>query len=109
MNSGNASYVDFMKAEIMSRKARNPGYSERAFARAAGLSPGFMKLVFQRKKNLSLRRAGEVASRLSWNELRRKSFLESVRSGKTGAPASAGIRAVSIDDFIEISDWYHFA
>ncbi|MGZ3723708.1 MAG: DUF4423 domain-containing protein, partial [Bdellovibrionales bacterium] len=104
-----ASYVEFLQEELLNRKVRNPVYSERAFARALGLSPGFMKLLFQRKKNLSAARASEVALRLSWSELKKKSFLQLVLADKGKTLPSSQTRLISLDHFVEISDWYHFA
>jgi uncharacterized protein (TIGR02147 family) len=86
-------YTDLLKQEFAVRRLKNPSFSERAFARYLGLSPGFLKLIFQGKKRLSPSRANEVASRLEWSELKKNG---------TRTP-------VSHVRFEEISDWYHFA
>ncbi len=96
---------EFLLREFVGRKARNERYSERAFARTLGLSPGFLKLVFQGKRSLSLDKAREVADRLGWTGLEAEAFLASLQKEKDG-PRSAG---ATVKQFGEISDWFHFA
>jgi cyanate lyase len=88
-------FVAELFREYQERKSRSRGYSERAFARDIGLSPGFLKLLMQRKKKISADRARKVARTLMWSE-EKIAFLTS---------------EVSIHDldFLEITDWYHFA
>ncbi len=88
-------FVAELFREYQDRKSRSRGYSERAFARDIGLSPGFLKLLLQRKKKISAARAREVARTLSWGE-DKIAFLTSTSS-------------IHDLDFLEISDWYHFA
>lgn len=102
--------TDFLVAEYVRRKSSNSKYSERAFAKAVGLSPGFLKLLFQGKKQLSFSRANEVAHNLKWTESQKAKFLgslqkESVKKAKT----LKGKFLLSEIDFFEISDWFHFA
>jgi len=102
--------VDFLMAEYVLRKNDNDRYSERAFARDLGLSPGFLKLLFQGKKQLSLARAQEVTQRLQWTEAQRVKFLKSMQSESAKkAKSLKGKFLLSDLDFFEISDWFHFA
>jgi hypothetical protein len=88
-------FVAELFREYQERKSRSRGYSERAFARDIGLSPGFLKLLMQRKKKISADRARKVARTLMWSE-EKIAFLTS----------EASIHDL---DFLEITDWYHFA
>lgn len=88
-------FVAELFREYQERKSRSRSYSERAFARDIGLSPGFLKLLLQRKKKISPERARQVARTLMWGE-EKISFLTS----------DTGIHEL---DFLEITDWYHFA
>lgn len=104
------SSVDFLMAEYVRRKNDNSRYSERAFAQALGLSPGFLKLLFQGKKQLSLARAQEVALRLQWTESQKAKFLNSMQTASAKkAKSLKGKFLLSDLDFFEISDWFHFA
>lgn len=60
--------TDYLITEYVRRRNGNSRYSERAFAQAIGLSPGFMNLLFKGKKQLSLARAADIAHRLNWTE-----------------------------------------
>lgn len=100
----------FLMAEYVRRKSDNSRYSERAFAQALGLSPGFLKLLFQGKKKLSLTRAQEITLRLPWTESQRAKFLKAVQAQSANkAKALKGKFLVNDVDFFEISDWFHFA
>lgn len=88
-------FVAELFREYQDRKSRSRGYSERAFARDIGLSPGFLKLLMQRKKKISPDRARKVARTLMWGE-EKIAFLTS------------GSEMHDLD-FLEITDWYHFA
>jgi uncharacterized protein (TIGR02147 family) len=104
------SSVDFLMAEYIRRKNDNSRYSERAFAQALGLSPGFLKLLFQGKKQLSFDRAKEITLRLQWTEAQRAKFLNSIQTDSAKkAKILKGKFLLSELDFFEISDWFHFA
>lgn len=97
-------YIDWLKKEFLERRSRNFRYSERAFAATLGLSPGFLNLIFQRKKNLSASRAKEVAKQLNWSDLRTKVFVQAVEH-KSNRLSNYSIES---EQFQEMSDWYYF-
>lgn len=104
------SSIDFLMAEYIRRKNDNSRYSERAFAQALGLSPGFLKLLFQGKKQLSLARAQEITLRLQWTEAQRVAFLNSIQiASAKKAKTLKGKFLLNELDFFEVSDWFHFA
>ena len=104
------SYVQLLIGEYVERKSTDKAYSERAFARSLGLSAGFLKLLFQGKKNLSLERAKAVSDLLEWNGSKKNTFLKRVKYSSTRTSAKAkGKILLHRDDFFEVSDWYHFA
>ncbi len=96
-------------AEFLERRSKNTRYSERAFAKSAGLSPGFLKLLFQGKRALSVTKAREVANRLGWTDLKADTFLISVRQERLARMGRPPTDCHEIEHFAEISDWYHFA
>ncbi|MGZ3653579.1 MAG: TIGR02147 family protein, partial [Bdellovibrionota bacterium] len=95
--------------EYLERKGKNARYSERAFAKSAGLSAGFLKLLFQGKRALSPEKAREVANRLGWSELEATEFLATVQREKLTRKGKPQPPHQTIECFAEISDWYHFA
>ena len=103
-------YVDLLFTEYLDRKLINGRYSERAFAQALGLSPGFLKLLFQGKKHLSFERSKEIAGKLRWTEQKKQVFLKRVQEASLKNQKSLlGKVVVDQESFVEIADWFHFA
>ena len=104
------SYVDLLIDEYIQRKNVHKAYSERAFARSLGLSAGYLKLLFQGKKNLSFSRAKVLGNKLDWSESKKSLFLNKVLNTSVKLkPQAAGKIILKAEDFFEISDWFHFA
>lgn len=106
-------YVDLLVAEYVRRKTQNERYSERSFAKSLGLSPAYLKLIFQNKRVLSPRRAAEVASRLPWSERERIQFCQLNYDAKDRTrnrkQKVVHTKYLAKKDFHELSDWYYFA
>ena len=114
-------YVEMLKQELIERRQRRPEYSERAFARDIEVSPGFLSLIFHRKRLLSQQRAFKISARLSWTGSKVTYFLKSVNERLLEAHASDGsangARAprsdetyyLELDHFNLIADPLHFA
>lgn len=100
--------TDFLLEELLARKARNTSYSERAFARALGVSAAFLKLYLQRKRNLSAKRARIIASRLGWSERQTEQLIANLEGRKGQLKQGRGL-SVPMENFRQISDWFHFA
>jgi uncharacterized protein (TIGR02147 family) len=107
------SFTDLLKQAYIDRKRRNPSYSERAFARDIELSPGFLKLLFQGKKSISIRRAEAISRKLNWTEFKVRAALQRLHRQKGEAyirPVNAeNAHLLSMASFSLISDWYYFA
>jgi transcriptional regulator with XRE-family HTH domain len=92
---------DLLSQELERRSARNGRYSMRAFARSLGLSHTLVSLVLSGRRGLSPETRARVVSRLG---------LPPETPRAQGAPAAdASVRALELDQFHLISDWYHFA
>lgn len=98
--------VTWLQKEFVKRRAKNPQYSERAFARTLGLSPAFLNYVLNRKKKLGPKRALAIAQRLNWSELNTFAFVQAVSSQKKKIAVG---HSVSAENFHEMADWYYFA
>jgi uncharacterized protein (TIGR02147 family) len=115
-------YRKILKAEYQSRRASNPAYSLRAFARDTGLSSPRLSEIFKRKQGLSLQAAKLVARRLRMSEAeveyfsllaaaehgRGKLAREAARAklGKLGFPH---FTPMQLDAFKIVGDWRHLA
>jgi uncharacterized protein (TIGR02147 family) len=110
----------FLKEELARRMRANPRYSQRAFARQLGLSPGELCELLAGKRALSLKSALRVARALGLSpaETRHLIQLAQVERGRRlGAPElleplrddAAPSRELTLDMFRVVSDWYCFA
>ena len=110
--------------ELLSeRKASNPSYSLRAFARDIGLSAPQLSNVMSGKRGLSEGMASRVLAKLALDPREQSWFKTSLKakfskSGKDRSEAQNTVAALSaevetkyldLDLFRAVSNWYHFA
>lgn len=102
-------YRVWLMDQFAQKKARNPSYSLRAFARDLGISPTCLSEVLAKKRDLSKRNVLRISDRMALSPKQTNSLL-----------AQAGLKAdkqlekeeffqLSEDTFKVISDWYYFA
>ncbi|MBC7465864.1 MAG: DUF4423 domain-containing protein [Bdellovibrio sp.] len=61
------SYRDLIKEEFAARIKKNKSYSLRAFARDLNISIGYLSMIFNGKRHLSLNGAMQITQRLQWS------------------------------------------
>lgn len=111
-----------LKEELFERQLRNPNYSLRSYARALGVSAGFLSPLLTGKKRVSPERATEILARLKWPERKEKIFRKAVqwsRAGDAERPLieeslvellrSGEKEELDVERFRVISRWYHGA
>lgn len=114
------SYRDFLGEELVRRLRSNPRYSQRAFARQLGMSPGELSEILRGKRKMGARSALRVAKALELNgdETRRLLVLVQLEKGlednaplqlDDADPVGAEAYQMSIDMFAIVSDWFCFA
>jgi uncharacterized protein (TIGR02147 family) len=107
----------FLAEELSRRLRTNPRYSQRAFARQLGMSPGELSEVLRGQRALSARSALRISEKLKLSPAESRHLLELVqlevarRSGLAvpGETAPPPERQISLDLFRLVSDWYCFA
>lgn len=110
-----SSYASILRDELARRTQANPRYSQRAFARDLGLSPGEVSEVLRGVRKLSLRSVLRIAKSLSLNEAETRHLGYLVQweraSGvdKEVLPGPARRQSLSTTMFNLVSDWYCFA
>jgi len=114
-------YRDYLNDELVRRTGINPSYSQRAFAKALGLSPGEFSEILRSKRKLSLKSAFKIARALGLTSRETKHFIglvdqESERRANNEKKnildhSNAPFREtkLTIDQFDVVSEWYHFA
>lgn len=119
----NMTYTDILKEEFTSRSQRNSRYSLRSFARDLEISPSRLSEIISEKGGLSEKMAKKICEKLELSVNETETFLALVnskhaRSAKVKKAAKEYLafkqkktdyRALSIDGFKLVSDWYHFA
>src|SRR3989344_6735719 len=81
-------YRNFLKTHLSERRKTNHRYSQRAFAKFLGMSPGQFNMVLQGKKRISQETALKVSSRLSLNEKEKDFFCTLVQLDSAKTPES---------------------
>jgi uncharacterized protein (TIGR02147 family) len=112
-------YRTFLSEELARRTAAHPRYSQRAFGRDLGMSPGELSEVLQEKRKLSVRSALKVARYLSLNATETKHLLYLVQLEEAGEERAAlekgpwqrleGELPGGLERFKLVSDWTCFA
>ncbi|MGZ3713388.1 MAG: DUF4423 domain-containing protein, partial [Bdellovibrionota bacterium] len=93
----------WLVSEFKRRKADNPAYSLRAFARQIGLPPGRVSEFLSGKRSLTNKSFFKIAERLGLSPRQRAAL-----TGKAENPA-AEYKLLDDDIFDAIAEWQHFA
>lgn len=115
------SYREMLGDELESRNDSNEKYSLRKFAGDLGLSPSFLSMIMNRKRNLREKNAQEIIKHLTWNKKKKDTFIKLVRYEETGSESlkdelieeekfkanNLEYKELSQDIFCAISQWYH--
>lgn len=115
-------YRSVLKAELETRRARNPRFSLRAFAKRVGLSASFISDVMRDRRGLSLSAAAQIGERLGYSAYEKRlmrAMVEASESNDESSRKQARVfldvaRELDKDPFTEsavatIADWHHFA
>lgn len=103
-------HIDFLRAEYLKRRAKNPSYSMRAFAKQLSLSPARLCQVLNGKRPMTSKQVEKIVTCLKLSPGRQQFLLESViRTGTKGKKFSPKYAQIHLDQFKFISDWYHSA
>jgi transcriptional regulator with XRE-family HTH domain len=88
------------------RRAKNPRYSLRSFARVLNLSPGALSSYLSGKRKLTPKAANKIMSQLSLN-LDEKNAWQSLMPAKSRAGQT--YHELTADQHRIVSEWYHYA
>lgn len=109
---------EILKEALVQRQSKR-GYSLRSFARHLGVSPAFLSQVVKNKRQISLRRAQQIASRLEDTEAIGQNFLYSVIASKTTPELPLSVsnskkprerfHEIPLSVFVKVNEWYHAA
>lgn len=121
MEKTNLDYRSFILREFEKRKAKNPKYSLRAFAKHLGTATSRLSEILNGKAGLSPEKAYGYVDKLGLNGFERDLFLTLIESRHARSEMARRIAQqkidestknysqLNMDDFHLIADWYHFA
>lgn len=106
-----------LRSHYITKAARNPAYSLRAFARDISISHSFLSRILGEKKRLSLAQASRVAERLKLAGQDRQRFIDAAaqqlcKPTKNRVNESQNVEEslqLDVDRFKSISEWHHSA
>jgi uncharacterized protein (TIGR02147 family) len=107
---------DFIKGALLERVKNNPSYSLRALARDLGVSHGYLSLVINGKKKVSLKRVLPFVQALGLEKSQAELFKECVllthaqpTKNKTAADGRGNSDwfILELERFKVMSEWYH--
>ncbi|MCO4792152.1 MAG: TIGR02147 family protein [Bacteriovoracaceae bacterium] len=109
-------YRHYLQGELVRRISANPRYSQRAFAKSLGLSPGELSEILSGKRRLTLKKAMKISKSMGLNSHETRHLLMLVENEVIDAetPSSSqdeveGRKNLEMDIFNIISEWYCFA
>jgi uncharacterized protein (TIGR02147 family) len=124
MQTQATNYRDYLREILIEKKKTNPLFSLRSFARTLGIQPAFLSYVLSGKRDLSDEMILQFAERLNLSAPESKIFellvklertknaslkLKILDSLKILDPNRSEQRDISVDHFMMISEWYHYA
>ncbi len=104
--------VDWIRFEYSSRRAKNPLYSLRAFARHLAMGSGPLSEILLSKRTLTKKQALRIAERLGYSPSDTQKFVQVVEGSKVQKKAEAtdsAYLALNEDVFQVVADWFHYA
>lgn len=104
---------EFLNSELIKRTKKNGAFSQRAFAKMLGLSPGELSEILNGKRKLSVKKALQIAENLSLNPEETLAFINLTKPPliNENTPSSGGktSQKLSMDLFEVVGNWYCFA
>ncbi|MBL7543292.1 MAG: TIGR02147 family protein [Bdellovibrionaceae bacterium] len=101
---------EFLKDEFNKRKAKNPNFSLRSFARWLEISPAQISQMMSGKRPLTLKALEKINKKLDLSPLEKQVLVDTVvksNSYNEETENQMAFRSLSEDQFKVISDWYH--
>lgn len=114
MQTSETFYIEYLQAEFSKRKAKNSGYSLRAYARDLEIDSSNLSAILKRKRNLPPARVDQVLAKLELGPKEEMLFRSSVQRQKSTVaelPMPLREKRYLIDElyYRVISEWEYYA
>ena len=97
-----------LQEELVSRTAKNPQFSARAFAKQLGVEPSSFIQIINCKRSLTDKMCRRLADKLEMSPDEMFSLMD-VKTNREKNETFSSFSNVSVDMFKVIADWYHYA
>jgi uncharacterized protein (TIGR02147 family) len=117
-SSNHDSPASRLRSELERLRARNPRFSQGAFARKIGLSSGRLSELLSERRLFTLELGKKIAQRLEWDDATSSLFFRAIHRTRRSRKAlrkelqiarPLRFHHIKDDEFSLIADWYHFA
>lgn len=98
----------WIESAFSARRAKNPSYSLRAFAKYLKIPSGRLSEILSGKRNIGAKLATKILKKLDLTPEEETQFLNSLRHQSQDLHES-NYHQLNMDAFHIISDWYHYA
>lgn len=99
-------FRNYLRAELLTRTKNNPRYSLRAFAKTLQVEPSSLSQLIAGKRPLTKKMCLRLSSRLG---LSPQEYDRLISGTIEGSKVYDGFKDLAEDEFLVISDWYHYA
>ncbi|MEK2644844.1 TIGR02147 family protein [Bdellovibrio sp. BCCA] len=99
---------EFLLAQFNQRKAKNPRYSQRAFARLLGVNPGRVTQYFAGERPITATAAQKMSEKLGLDKEQQAYFCYLTEIDKKSRSV-VDPRILRDDELALVVEWYHFA
>lgn len=89
-------------------KAKNPRWSQRAYAQYLGLSPGAISEILRGRRAMSLKLKKKISSKITLSPQEKFDFFSAPGSSESQQDPIS-YHTLEEDEFLLISDWWHYA
>lgn len=102
---------EFLKQEYVRRRAQNPNFSLRSFAKWLKISPSQLSQMLSGKRKITLKILKKMSGKLSLSPIEKKQLLSLTYEGLDflEEPVANKYLQLKEDQFRLIADWYHLA
>lgn len=97
-----------LQEELVSRTAKNPNFSARAFAKQLGVEPSSLIQIINSKRTLTDKMCRRLAEKLEMSPDELYSLMD-VKTDHEKKETFSSFNNISVDIFKVIADWYHYA
>lgn len=100
---------EILRNEYYRRKAKNPNYSQRAFAKALEIPSGRLTEYLNRTRKITVKSAIKISSKLKLEEQEKNAFVSACSKKIERQHVELEFLQLKQDQYDVLADWHHYA